>query len=154
MEYITEYSKFNSINEEKEWVQSVINNCEDILLEIGDMGLKYKVDKVFLEENSGRNDRYYTLNELNIECKIIKSLAHRYFFNSVKSDIDNYNDVVIRLVEYMKMEGFTMLVDTDLKLMDPSTFVNTVTNLITFTKKMSRDYIGHLRYLKRYKIKE
>jgi len=128
MKYI---KKFNiSINESveatKKWISDIIINCEDIMVELEDNSFETEVKKSLDSDES-----------ILVECIIRVTNGNVLKF---RKDIIEVKD---RLIDYMKSEGF--------ELTDYKPFVKDGKFKIMFKKyDIDKDYIGHLRYLKRY----
>lgn len=115
-----------SINDIKLEVSNIIMDCKDIMLELEDSGAETEVKKELFKD------------KLKITCYI--SYNRRIFFK-IKQEI---LETIERLKNFMKIKGF-----------DIQDYYKEITYIeISFLKEMDNDYIGHLRYLKKYNIKE
>lgn len=120
--------KFNeSVEDTKNWIYNVMDTCKDIMIELEDIGMETEVEKSLQPDKS-----------ILIECLI-------------KSNKRWKKDVILdskrRLVYYMESEGFELIREVD--------DIFKIEYIISFKKSdIDNDYISHLRYLKRYNIKE
>lgn len=115
-----------SINDIKLEVSNIIMDCKDIMLELEDSGAETEVKKELFKD------------KLKVTCYI--SYNRRIFFK-IKQEI---LETIERLKNFMKIKGF-----------DIQDYYKEITYIeISFLKEMDNDYIGHLRYLKKYNIKE
>lgn len=115
-----------SINDIKLEVSNIIMDCKDIMLELEDNGAEIEVKKELFKD------------KLKVTCYI--SCNRRIFFK-IKQEI---LETIERLKNFMKIKGF-----------DIQDYYKEITYIeISFLKEMDNDYIGHLRYLKKYNIKE
>ena len=121
------YLKYlESINDTKLEISNIMNDCKDIMIELEDSGAETEVKKELFKD------------KLKVTCYI--SYNRRIFFK-IKQEI---LETIERLNNFMKIKGF-----------DIQNYYKEITYIeISFLKEMDNDYIGHLRYLKRYNIKE
>jgi len=63
-------------------------------------------------------------------------------------------DIHERLIEYMTAHGFTYNSSGDRYTAYFDMMLGNITYNISFSKQLDREFIGHLRYLKKYNIKE
>jgi hypothetical protein len=120
--------KFNeSVEDTKNWIYNVMDTCKDIMIELEDNGMETEVKRSLQPDKS-----------VIIEC-IIKS--------NKRWKKDGLLDSKNRLVDYMELVGF--------ELVDSQWFSSGYQYKISFKKSdIDNDYIAHLRYLKKYNIKE
>ena len=139
MKYIKSFNE--SIDELQQWINSVMENCRDILLEMDDLGFKTNVNRsLFMKEK----------NSVIVDCKI----GHKMFIG-VNYKRGWREELIItfdRLNDYMTSEGFEGTERTtsvnNLEFSDGLYWLK-----ISFKKSdLDSDYIGHLRYLKKYNI--
>jgi hypothetical protein len=117
---------YESVEVTKNWISEVMNTCKDIMLELEDAGMKTEV-KRSLSDKSVLIECIVTLNNKVREVGLV--------------EIKN------RLIDYMTSEGFESV--NDRWYSSGGKFV------ISFNKSdIDNDYIGHLRYLKKYNLKE
>ena len=120
--------KFNeSVEDTKNWIYNIMDTCKDIMIDLEDIGMETEVEKSLQPDKS-----------ILIECLI-------------KSNKRWKKDVILdskrRLVYYMESEGFELIREVD--------DIFKIEYIISFKKSdIDNDYISHLRYLKRYNIKE
>lgn len=117
------------INDTKLEISNIMLDCEDIMLELKDMGAQILVEKTYKDY------------DLIITCCIS---CNKKLYVKIKDDI---YESLERLTHYMDSKGFQKndsYIDRQVGYFQ-----------ISFIKiNMDKDYIGHLRYLKRYNIKE
>jgi hypothetical protein len=117
---------YESVEVTKNWISEVMNTCKDIMLELEDAGMETEV-KRSLSDKSVLIECIVTLNNKIREVGLV--------------EIKN------RLIDYMISEGFESV--NDKWHSSGGKFV------ISFNKSdIDNDYIGHLRYLKKYNLKE
>jgi hypothetical protein len=131
MRYLRTHESIESV---KDWVDEVMTNCKDIMLELQDAGMEINV----------KRSLYAGDRVLVVDCVMSHPSAFRWSRYGV---IDVYN----RLADYMKSEGFEEL-SRRIGNVDNFPKVNgKYQGEISFKKSdMDSDYIGHLRYLKKY----
>lgn len=118
---------FESLHDTKTWIDGVMDTCMDIMVELRDNGLRVGVNKSLSDDESS----------IIIKCDV-GSWSHKAS-KVILSVLD-------RLTTYMESEGFKLM-------RSPSRISQDVGISISFEKPdIDRDYIGHLRYLKRYKL--
>ena len=130
--------RFNeSIHDTKEEIEEIVSTCKDILLEASDtFGNSSEVNKTYKDD------------------KVIITCLYKLPFN-IKSKLEEYkstmNDIHQRLIEYMNSEGFsfTRRGDSYTSYFD---WMSGITYNIDFSKELDKEFIGHLRYLKRYNL--
>jgi hypothetical protein len=126
--------KFESVEDTKNWISEVMNTCKDIMIELEDAaGIKTEVKKSLQTDKS-----------VLIECIVILGNAENVGpFRKVMFD----SGVKVRLINYMESEGF--------ELINYLPYIANGQFKMSFKKSdIDNDYIGHLRYLKKYNIKE
>lgn len=117
---------FESIEETKDWISKVMDTCKDIMLELEDAGIKTEVKRSLKDKS------------VLIECLITSNIRWR------KTGLLDVNN---RLTDYMTSEGF--------ELVDNNWFSSGNQFKMSFKKSdIDSDYIGHLRYLKKYNLFE
>ena len=124
---------FESIEDTKNWISEVINTCKDIMVELEDAGIKTEVKRSLQLTKS-----------VLIECiMFINNSEDIIKFRKVMYD----SELKSRLIDYMESEGF--------ELTNYEPYINDGKFKMSFKKSdIDNDYIGHLRYLKKYNIKE
>jgi hypothetical protein len=133
MKYLKAYE---SVEMTKNWISEVMNTCKDIMVELEDAGMETEVKRSLSDKS------------VLIECIIIlNNFAANgggiIKFRKVMFDLE----VKMRLIDYMESEGF--------ELTDYEPYVKDGQFKMLFKKSdIDNDYIGHLRYLKKYNIKE
>lgn len=139
MKHLHRYNE--SIDELQQWINQVLENCRDILLEMDDLGFKTNVKRsLYMKEN----------NSVIVDCRVGSNrfIGVDYKRGWRKELIMTFD----RLNDYMTSEGFeeterTTRVD-NLEFSDGLYWLK-----ISFKKSdLDSDYIGHLRYLKKYNI--
>jgi hypothetical protein len=129
---------YESIHDTKDEVKEVVSTCKDILLEasdaFGDSDASYRWsdDKVFI-------DCFYTILFVSLKSDEAKNIM-----SDVHERLLDYMTSVGYTVEY-RGEGYTNYVDM---------ILNKITYRITFKKELDKEFIGHLRYLKKYNLFE
>ena len=130
MKYLKAYE---SVEMTKNWISEVMSTCKDIMLELEDAGIKTEVKKSL-----------QTYKSVLIECiMFINNSEDIIKFRKVMYD----SELKSRLIDYMQSEGF--------ELVNYSPYIDNGQFKMSFKKSdIDNDYIGHLRYLKKYNIKE
>ena len=130
------YKLFESVEMTKNWISEVMNTCKDIMLDLEDVGMKTEVKRSLSDKS------------VLIECIIILNNFASNGEGIIKFRKVMYDsEVKMRLIDYMKSEGF--------ELVDYSPYVRDGQFKMSFNKSdIDNDYIGHLRYLKKYNLKE
>ena len=139
MRYLKTYESHESIDSIKNWINEVMANCKDIMIELEDAGMKTNVKRsLYMEER----------NSVLVDCM----MSYKSPYNWRKFGLV---DIYDRLSDYMKSEGFE---EIQRLLGDVGQFPFTddgYEGRISFKKSgLDSDYIGHLRYLKKYKLLE
>lgn len=113
------------------WIKEVIDNCYDIMIELQDVGMSVKVKRSLFMEDT---------NSVEVRCTMISDFKlYRLKKNEIKEVLD-------RLNRYMISEGFEEIERS--KSISPLGEIS-----ISFKKSnLNNDYIGHLRYLKKYNL--
>ena len=140
MKHIKTYQLFESVHDTKEEIEEIISTCKDILLEANDT----------FSSNSNV-EKSYKDDKLTITC------AYTVPFNT-KVKVEEYkssmNDIHGRLIEYMTSQGFTYNNRGDESTNYFDIVLGSITYNISFSKELDKEFIGHLRYLKKYNINE
>jgi len=120
---------FESVEDTKNWISEVMNNCKDIMVELEDAGIKTEVKRSLQLTKS-----------VLIECiMFINNSEDIIKFRKVMYD----SELKSRLIDYMGSEGF--------ELTNYEPYINDDKFKMSFKKSdIDNDYIGHLRYLKKY----
>ena len=139
MRYLKTYESHESIDSIKNWINEVMANCKDIMIELEDLGMKTNVKRsLYMEER----------NSVLVDCM----MSHTSPYGWGKFGLI---DIYDRLSDYMKSEGFE---EIERLLGNVNEFPFTdggYQGKISFKKSgLDSDYIGHLRYLKNYKLLE
>lgn len=126
------YLKYlESIFDTKLEISNIINDCRDIMLELKDMGVEIEVKKDLINDS-----------DLIIACYI--NVCNRTLYFKIREEI---SETLERLEKFMELKKF--------KLYDIYKEGRIGYFVLVFKKdNIDKDYIGHLRYLKRYNIKE
>ena len=140
MKHIKTYQLFESIHDTKEQIEEIISTCKDILLEANDT----------FSSNSNV-ERSYKDDKLIITCVYKLPFFAPRKIEEYKSAID---DIHSRLIEYMTSQGFTYNNRGDKSTAYFDIILGNITYNISFSKQLDREFIGHLRYLKKYNINE
>ena len=145
MRHLKTYKIFESVHDTKEEIEEVVSTCKDILLEANDTFFGNSlVDKVYKD------------NEVVITCFYTVP-------SNIKAMLEEYKSTMIdiheRLIEYMTSQGFTIKHrkrcynnrdDRYTAYFDM--LVGSITYNIAFSKELDKEFIGHLRYLKKYNL--
>jgi 4a-hydroxytetrahydrobiopterin dehydratase len=141
MKHINTYQLFESVHDTKEQIEEIVSTCKDILLEANstfssnsNVEKSYKDDKVIIT-------CFYTAQFINIKAKSEEYKSTMY-------------DIHERLIDYMTAHGFTYNNRGDRYTAYFDMMLGNITYNISFSKQLDREFIGHLRYLKKYNIKE
>ena len=129
--------RFNeSVHDTKEEIEEIVSTCKDILLEAQDIFGNSEVNKEYKD------------NEVVITC-LYKMLDIKRRIEEFKPTVDA---VHVRLIEYMTSNGFsfTNRGESSIKYIDIISY--DITYNISFSKELDKDFIDHLRYLKRYNL--
>lgn len=141
--------KYESVDDTKNWIEEVVSNCKDIMLEMSDIFYNSEVTKKYYSKSNMRGD----LNILTIECKFVAGPFNKSTKVKIVNNMETIKDVHQNLIRYMNEEGFE-----NLSIDNPYTNFNLVndnfTYLITFSKELDNEFIAHLRYLKKYNLFE
>jgi len=134
MKHIKSYESIDSL---QTWINEVMDTCKDIMLELEDAGMKTDVKRsLYMKEN----------NSVLVDC----TMSH---ISPFKWNRFGFIDVYDRLADYMKSEGFE---EIERLTGDVGKFPFTdgvYQAKISFKKSgLDSDYIGNLRYLKKYNI--
>jgi hypothetical protein len=119
------------------WISEVMNTCDDIMLELKDVGMKTDVKRsLYMEER----------NSVLVECTMSYESPYKWSRFGIISVYD-------RLSDYMESEGFE---EIDRRIGSVTLFPFTDGGYqakISFKKSgLDSDYIGNLRYLKKYNM--
>jgi hypothetical protein len=134
MKYLKTYESINSL---QNWINEVMANCKDIMIELEDAYMKTDVKRsLYMEER----------NSVLVDCMMSYKSPHRWGRFGVIGVYD-------RLADYMKSEGFE---EIERLTGDVSKFPFTADGYqakISFKKSgLDSDYVGSLRYLKKYNM--
>jgi hypothetical protein len=131
MNHIKTYQLFESVEETKNWISEVMSICKDIMVELEDVDIKTDVKRSLQSYKS-----------ILIECTMFLSNSESISrFRNVMFD----SEIKSRLIDYMQSEGF--------ELVNYSPYIENGQFKMSFKKSdIDSDYIGHLRYLKKYNI--
>ncbi len=134
MKHIKSYESIDSL---QTWINEVMDTCKDIMLELEDAGMKTDVKRsLYMKEN----------NSVLVDC----TMSH---ISPFKWNRFGLIDVYERLSDYMKSEGFE---EIERRLGNIGNFPvidGKYQGKISFKKSgLDSDYIGNLRYLKKYNI--
>ncbi len=140
MKHINTYQLFESVHDTKEEIEEIVSTCKDILLEANDT----------FSSNSNV-EKSYKDDKVIITCVYKLPFFAPRKIEEYKSAID---DIHSRLIEYMTSHGFTYINRGDKSTAYFDIMVGNITYNISFSKDLDREFIGHLRYLKKYNIKE
>lgn len=139
MKHLIRYNE--SIDELQQWINGVLENCKDIMLEMQDLGFRIEVKRsLYMKE----------MNSVMVDClmgsdKLIGVNYKRGWKNELNETYD-------RLNSYMASEGFEEL-ERLTNLKDFPYSDGAYWAKISFKRSnLDSDFIGHLRYLKRYNI--
>lgn len=141
MKFLKPYKLFESVHDTKQEIEDVVSTCKDILLDASDIfSGNSLVDKVY-KDNEVVITCFYTvpLNPLNIKSKLEEC-------ESTMSDIH------VRLIEYMTTQGFTYNNRGDKYTAYFDMILGNITYNIAFSKELDKEFISHLRYLKKYNL--
>ena len=134
MKHIKSYESIDSL---QTWINEVMDTCKDIMLELEDSGMKTDVKRSLYMKES---------NSVLVDCMMSYKSPFRWGRFGV---IDIYD----RLSDYMKSEGFE---EIERLTGDVGRFPFTDGGYqakISFKKSgLDSDYIGNLRYLKKYNM--
>jgi len=127
---------YESVEMTKNWISEVMNTCKDIMVELEDAGMETEVKRSLSDKS------------VLIECIIILNNFAANGGGIIKFRKVMYDlEVKMRLIDYMESEGF--------ELTDYEPYVKDGQFRMLFKKSdIDNDYIGHLRYLKKYNLKE
>lgn len=140
MRYLSTYKLFESVHDTKQEIEDAISTCKDILLDANDtFSGNSLVDKVY-KDNEVVITCFYTV-PINIKPKVEE-------YKSIMSDIHE------RLIEYMTNQGFTYNNRGDKYTAYFDMILGNITYNIAFSKELDKEFIGHLRYLKKYNLLE
>ena len=127
-----------SVHDTKEEIEEIVSTCKDILLEANDT----------FSSNSNV-EKSYKDDKLTITC------AYTVPFNT-KVKVEEYkssmNDIHGRLIEYMTSQGFTYNNRGDESTDYFDIVLGSITYNISFSKELDKEFIGHLRYLRKYNL--
>ena len=129
---------YESVHDTKEEIEEIVSTCKDILLEASDtFGNSSEVSKTYKDD------------------KVIITCVYKLPFN-IKSKLEEYkstmDDIHQRLIEYMTSEGFSFTRRGDSYTSYFDMISGNITYNIDFSKELDKEFIGHLRYLKRYNL--
>jgi hypothetical protein len=135
------YTYNESIDELQQWINAVLENCKDIMLDMQDLGFKIEVKRsLYMQER----------NSVIVECRMgsDRLVGVNYKRGWGKELIETYE----RLNSYMSTEGFEEL--KRLTRINEFKFGNGLywAEILFRRSNLDSDFIGHLRYLKRYNI--
>lgn len=140
MKHIKTYQLFESVHDTKEQIEEIVSTCKDILLEANDT----------FSSNSNV-ERSYKDDKVIITCVYKLPFFSPRKREEYKSAID---DIHSRLIEYMTSQGFTYINRGNTSTAYFDIILGNITYNISFSKQLDREFIGHLRYLKKYNINE
>ena len=134
MKYLKTYESIDSL---QTWINEVMDNCKDIMLELEDAGMKTDVKRSLYMKES---------NSVLVDCTMSHPSPFKWSRFSV---VDVYDS----LAYYMKSEGFE---EIERRLGNVGNFPfsgGEYQGKISFKKSgLDSDYIGNLRYLKKYNM--
>ena len=134
MKYLKTYESVDLI---QTWINEIINNCKDIMIDLKDEGMTTDVKRsLYIKET----------NCVLVDC----TMSHHSSFRWGRFGISKIYD---RLSNYMKSEGFEEI-ERRTGDVGKFPFINgEYQGKISFKKsEIDSDYIGSLRYLKKYNI--
>lgn len=141
MKHIKTYQLFESVQDTKEQIEEIISTCKDILLEANStFSSNSNVEKLYKDDKITITC-FYTAQFINIKAKSEEYKSTMY-------------DIHERLIEYMTAHGFTYNNRGDRYTDYFDMMLGNITYNISFSKQLDREFIGHLRYLKKYNINE
>ena len=137
MKHIKTYLLFESIHDTKEQIEEIISTCKDIMLEA--------------QHTFGNSDveKSYKDDKITITCVYKMPLDLKGRLEEYKSTM---NDIHERLIEYMASQGFTYINRGDRSTAYFDMMLGNITYNISFSKELDKEFIGHLRYLKKYNL--
>ena len=127
-----------SVHDTKEEIEEIVSTCKDILLEANDA----------FSSNSNV-EKSYKDDKLTITCAYIVPFNTKVKVEEYKSTM---NDIHARLIEYMTSQGFTYNNRGDESTSYFDIVLGSITYNISFSKELDKEFIGHLRYLKKYNL--
>jgi hypothetical protein len=141
--------KYESIYDTKNWIEDVISNCKDLMLDTYDIFYNSEVTKKYDSWSNLKGE----LNIVTIECKFVAGPFNKSTKNKIIDNMEIIMDVHDNLISYMNEEGFKT---NHLTIGIISTFFNVIndnfTYNISFSKELDSEFIAHLRYLKKYNL--
>ena len=143
MRYIKTYE---SVYDTKDWIEEVVSNCKDIMLEISDIFDNSEVTKKYDSWSNPKGE----LNMVTIECKFVVGQGiNKFTREKINNNMETVKEVHENLISYMTEEGFKInhhgsLLTTHFNLINGN-----LTYTVSFSKELDKDFIGHLRYLKK-----
>ncbi len=139
MKHLKTYKLFESVHDTKEQIEEVVSTCKDIMLEAQDTFGDSNVEKSYKDD------------------KVIITCVYKMPF-SLKRKVEEYkstmDDIHVRLIEYMTSQGFTYNNRGDKSTAYFDIMLGNTTYNISFSKELDKEFISHLRYLKKYNINE
>jgi hypothetical protein len=140
-----------SVSDTMDEINSTVENCKDILMEVQDLFGRVIVSKKFIEGSRSRQPGFIYGPRVNICCfyQIPGGISGKNKFITNK---DLISEVHERLNDYMKSEGFTPTnIDNDVKNYFTWREGN-FTYFIDFYKDLEPEFAGHIRYLRKYNL--
>ena len=141
---------YESVHDTKDWIEEVVSNCKDIMLEISDIFDNREVTKKYDSWSNIKGE----LNMVTVECKFVVGQGiNKSIREKINNNMGIVKEVHENLIRYMSEEGFKINQHGSL-----STHFNLIngnlTYTVSFSKELDKDFIGHLRYLKKYNLFE
>lgn len=138
MKFLKPYKIFESVGDTKQEIEEIASTCEDILLDASD-----------IFSGNSLVDKVYKDNEVVITCFYTVPLNIKSKLEECESTM---SDVHMRLIKYMTTNGFTYNNRGDKYTAYFDMIAGNITYNISFSKELDKEFIGHLRYLKRYNL--
>lgn len=145
MKYLKTYE---SVDDTKDWIEEVVSNCKDIMLEISDIFYNSEVTKKYDSWSNIKGE----LNIVTIDCKFVAGPFNKSTKEKITNNIETIRDVHENLMSYMYSEGFKKNHNIDNIYSYFYVTNGDFTYNISFSKELDSDFIAHLRYLKRYNL--
>lgn len=150
MRYLKTYE---SVNDTKDWIEEIVSNCKDIMLEISDIFDNSEVTKKYDSWSNVKGE----LNMVTIECKFVVGQGiNKFTREKIKNNMKTVKEVHENLIRYMTEEGFKINQYLSNNLYTHFNLINgnNLTYNISFSKELDSEFIAHLRYLKKYNLFE
>lgn len=146
MKYIEKFESKGLEYQLNDWINDVIANCKSIMIELQDMGMIIEVKRSLYITGSFGSILNNFGNSVLVDCTMSYPTAYKWSKFGLK-------DIYDRLNEYMKTEGFEEI-ERSTGDVSRFPFLNGMYQAkISFKKdNLDSDYIGSLRFLKRYNI--